>query len=523
MGSDVSPPPPDCPHFTPAGWDMLEAGAETVTERAGHSSGRLLAPLDQTSEPIVVHFVDSDSLSLVPPGIECPDHYLDWVVEDSTVVSVMRNDADKWGFLLHGRRDGTTLLRLRPIHRIEGVPHYHYESRQIVIQAGDGGPGFAFTGAALYSGDTEAVRERYGSIRGRVQVDVGRRTGPLSIRWLEANAALVPSDALREGSAFETEIADPAIASVEVDSGDPWTVRILGLTEGSTTLAVRLRRGDGLDYVSPSLPVVVGPAQIDLGIEAVAIRHHCSLVATWNWNPTDLANAATGMIRVRPGESTSGVRLEFLGAWDEQEHIRDPKEASPIEYRLECDVDDPLIATVEPIEDAADWDFHVAGHAPGETHARFRLMRGASVEFESGDIPIRVEADPAPQPDFILKKNGVWTVIWRDGVFGSACTTDPDPGWMEAHVGEITEHYVLRLLDAQCLQIPANEQSQQLEFEFADDCLVRALTYPEHEHAGLSFHLEGIAPGETTLRLRFLDGTVTRFVTPPIPVRILAK
>ncbi|MCC7143967.1 MAG: hypothetical protein IT349_17855 [Candidatus Eisenbacteria bacterium] len=513
------PPIEACSHFVPFGWDLRDDSAVVVREDDRVVQGRISRPIDPAGVVLSFTFYDQDSLVLEPPGDECLDHWLEWSVGDTAVAAISNHPQEKWGIRLRAKQDGTTFFRIFPIHAIEGTPHHHYESREVVVQVGDGGAGFAFTGLRLTSGGEEIARERHGAVRGAVELRPGALSVPLDIELLEANGRLVPRDQLRPNSVLAVETGDPTIARVHVVGGDPWTMQIEAVGAGVTNLTARLTRGGLADFVSTTVPIRVTAGGAP-GVAGMAFRQNCVLTTTYGWDAADLETEVTGLFRARPDQVPVDYRIELLGEWSEEAGRRDLVELDPDEWSLYLEGTKPQVAAVEAVEDAEGFVLRVRGQGAGTTSVRLWLQQGDVLWSPTAPIPIEVAPDPALDPDFILKKNGVWTVIRRGGVFGEACGTVPDPGWMEVEAGHVSEHFVFRLLNEACLQIPGDDEMQSLEFEFGDPCVARALTYPEHAHAGLSFHLEGLAAGETTLRLRFLDQGVTRFVTPAVPVRV---
>lgn len=513
------PPIEACPHFVPFGWDLRDGSTVVARESDRVVHGRVSRPIDPDGVDLGFTFFDQDSLVIAPPGEECVDHWLEWSVGDTTIAALSPRPDDKWGIRVRAKRDGTTFFRIFPIHSIEGTPHHHYESREVVVQVGDGGAGFAFTGLRLSSQGEEVARERHGVARGAVELRPGALSLPLDLELLEANGRVVPRDQLRPSTVLSVESGDPTIARVHAVGGDPWTVQVEAIGAGVTNLSARLTRDGGTDFVSTTVPIRVsaggGP-----GVAGMAFRQNCVLTTTYGWNAADLATEVTGRFRARPDQVPVDYRVELLGEWNEETGRRDLVELDRAEWSLYLEGTDPQVAAVEAVEDAAGFVLRVRGQSEGATSVRLWLQQGDVLWSPTAPIAIEVASDPELDPDFILKKNGVWTVIRRAGVFGEACGTVPDPGVMEVEEGHVSEHFVFRLLDEACLQVPGDDETQALEFEFSDPCVARALTYPEHAHAGLSFHLEGLAAGETTLRLRFLDQGVTRFVTPPIPVRV---
>lgn len=508
-----------CAHFIPSGW-VLENGALRVADEFHRDvRGDLELPTTSSVEDLHVAWVDFDSVLIVPPGDVCTNHRLLWSMADSSVAKAERRTDDKWGFRLRALRDGTTILRFRPVHRDGEIEHTHYASADVVVRVGTGGAGFAFTGFEMHAGTALVASQRNTAVTGSVAVGANEATERIDVTWLEANGKPIEASALKAGSSLQVDVVDDDRAQVE--SLGPWSFRLIGLSEGATTLRLSIERNGARDFGSAAVALQVGPGHSSLGVEGLRIDRNCTLFATYGFNDTDLVTASTGALRVRPGQRDGLYRTSFLGAWDAGEEHRVTVTPSDPKYALRFEVQDSSVARLEVGPEP--FSFEIIGQRAGVTEARLVLVYDGVAEFRSGPIPIRVEADPAQVRDFLFKRNGIWNVIYRGGSFGDACGQTAAPGYFEVRVGETSEHFVFRFIDAYCSQVDPGEEGRELVCEFDGGCVAKALSYPEHGHTGLGFHLYGIAEGEASVRVRLVHEGVTEYVTPPIRVVVLAR
>jgi hypothetical protein len=192
-------------------------------------------------------------------------------------------------------------------------------------------------------------------------------------------------------------------------------------------------------------------------------------------------------------------------------------------YSLSWTVANPSVADLVPVS-GDPWRFDLVGHAVGSTSVVFRLLQNGTPRLTSASIPVVVGGSPAGDttPSFVLKKNGIWTVIVLDGAIMDGCSHVANPGRFEAGVGEVTDLYSVRVLDAACAQNALSDAQYSIAFVFEDDCIARTVNHPEHWDEKLIFHIEGVAVGSTTVKLYFLKNNAVDFVSPPIPVSVHA-
>lgn len=510
-----------CPHFLPGGIEVEESGTLLYDEYQGFFRGEInLGALEQDHD-LVTAWLSPDSTLMIPPGVECANHWLAWAIGDSTVVAVSASPSAKWGVRLRGLRDGATTLRLRPVHFDDGIEHAHFISREITVRAGDGGAGEPLSGVRLAGPSGELAKERRGAVHGGVSVPAGALSVPIEARILGANAEPVEPGTFRVQPHLSWSIEDSTIARLDEEGTGETTLRVRGLAAGATTLRATITLRDRVEYESSPIPLVVGPGHAPLGVQGIAVRLNSTLAASWNYNPDLTPNQATGALWLRPGALTREFEVEFLGAYDAVSEEREVLSPADDHYELAWEVEDPTVAMLSRVAGAR-FALEGTGGTIGATRVRAILRYDGFDEYISGWMAIEVAADPVGVPDFTLTRNGVWLVIWKDGAFGDGCAHTQNPGYLGAREGELTEHNLFRLLNASCQRVLPDEATHSLQYEFADPGIAKALAYPEHGHAGMDFHLAGLAAGETTLRIRLLEGAETVLVTPPISVRVSA-
>ena len=509
----------ECAHFIPSGFRVDDGTTLVYREFDGVLNGEIDLPVLGDARDYALTFFDGDSARIEPPGAECVNHWMEWTLGDSTVVEATANPATKWGVHLRALRDGTTTLRVKPVHDEDGFHHAHFLSREITIKAGDGGAGIPLSGVRLATVTGEIAKERRGAVSGGVSMPAGASSPMIEVNLFGANSDPIDPITLAVAPTLSWAIEDTTIAAIDASVESPASLRVRGKAEGRTSLHLTLTLRDRVEYVSAAIPVVVGPGHPSLGVEAIAVRLNSTMVASWNYSPVLTPQQATGALWLRPEVMTGVFEVEFLGAYDEQAEARDILDPADPKYSLGWEFQGDDLAELELIEGER-FAFEAHGHIEGRTEMRFVLRYDGFDEYVSGWLPIEVVADPPGDPDFTVTRNGIWQVIRKGGVYGDACAHTQSPGYLAATAGEITEENLFRLLNDACQRVTPDEATHTLQFEFADRGIAKALPFPEHGHAKLEFHLVGLSAGETTMRIRLLEGEQVVLVTPPIPVRV---
>jgi hypothetical protein len=263
------------------------------------------------------------------------------------------------------------------------------------------------------------------------------------------------------------------------------------------------------------ITVTVTPAVALINPDAALVVDGSLWIGTWNFDPVRGPNLATGPIFVNAGATRPGIEVIFL---DEARAAL----AAPAPYRVEWEVAAPGLATFAP-RAGEPARFDLIGTSAGSTTATARLFRDDALAYESGPIPLVVGGTPTGDatPSFYLRKNGVTTVLVLDGALAdSGCDRTANPGRLESAVGDTTDLYSIRTLDALCVRGELSESQYQFAFEFDDDGIAGIVNHPRHWGEILEFHLFGEAVGQTTLHLHVIRNGLIEFSSPPIPVAV---
>jgi hypothetical protein len=197
-------------------------------------------------------------------------------------------------------------------------------------------------------------------------------------------------------------------------------------------------------------------------------------------------------------------------------------ETSPC-FSLGWSVADEGVGVIEAVE-GQPWRFTVRGVSAGRTTVTFDVRRrDGSVVVAAGPVALVVD-DPAQPPvksmDFAIVLNGIRVVFAQGGVLVPSCgATNADPGYLDVKVGEITQgHYSFRELVNPCTTHTLDETIYHLAYEFKDAGLCAIVDHPEHYGTHVIWHMEGLAAGQTEMRVRLFEGDQLVYTSMWIPV-----
>lgn len=254
----------------------------------------------------------------------------------------------------------------------------------------------------------------------------------------------------------------------------------------------------------------------------VIVESDCVEIASWNHEED---GASFGEILAPVGGTSATCALRFVDHDLARQAVTNRPGIRAVEVScldLDFEVADGGVASVEEIA-AVPGTFRVHGLSAGRTTVRFLMARPGEAALRSGPIDVVVEnpSTPPADLDFAIVLNGIRKLFVVDGALVPSCgSTTADPGFLEARVGEITDgHYSFRSLDASnCRAQTYDESTHHLAFEFEDPCIAGIVNHPEHYDVKMTFHLEGLAAGETRMRMRVFEGTEIVALTPWVPV-----
>jgi hypothetical protein len=343
-----------------------------------------------------------------------------------------------------------------------------------------------------------------------VAASVGVASGPFDVVWIGADSAAVTPE---EGARLVVEVLDTAVARVDTVAGMPWQFTVTGLTNGSTSITVKLEHAGHFDFESQPIPLTVTTA---VSPQAFWVQEACNPVAFWNFDTTNGANQTHGGLIVEPGATRGDLRATFLGDELASAYGREELQLDS-SYSLEWEVQNTAIARLASDGDA--FTVNLQGVQAGNTTVTFRLVRHGGVVYATGSINVHVAAKPAPSaaPDFTLKKDGVWTLINRAGTLMDAdCGRAPGPGHVGAPTDVLSSLYWIKLLKTCSESNPSSTYT--FLFEFEDPCVASVLNHPIHWGERSQFHVYGIQEGQTNVTIYAVRNGVLEYVTPALPV-----
>lgn len=247
-------------------------------------------------------------------------------------------------------------------------------------------------------------------------------------------------------------------------------------------------------------------------VTGLVISDACTHIASWNFDP-EITTGAFGAVSVAESETRTNLGVAFV---DAAGNDIDPGGGRS----LQLVVEDESIARVQ-VSPGLPGVFAVEGRHAGSTTVEVQIVSRGRVEYRSGAIPLLVFGVPEnPRPAFFMRKNGIWCVLVDDGeLVSDLCGRIADPGRLETAVGETSEHYFFRRLDDGCNQFNLTGPDYRFTYEFTEDCIARFII-GDHEPELLTFHLEGLAVGDTGVRLHFFRHDTLEFSSPVIPVHV---
>jgi hypothetical protein len=405
-------------------------------------------------------------------------------------------------------------------------------------------------GVRLSQGNVVLAEQFNGVQSGGIDVDAGTVQAGIDVTFLEEESvggvptavAIVLDPACTGDHTLGLSVEDPVVAEAYQTEGQEWSLNVRGIAAGSTTLRVRIVHGDHDDFVSLPIPIVVADSSAAPAIapEALWVTEAENVQATWNYHANG-PGVATGPLLVEVGATRPGLEIVFGGAWDPGSGGHGSGGRPEIEvpdgpYAVRWTVAEPSVAALHALPGEIT-RFDLEGLTAGMTTVTLELLfRGVAV-IASGPIPL-VCVDPAAaeegSPSFTCVASGLKSVIVDEGAVLPALAPGEGapcgwwtPGAFEVDVGAQTSLYSVRefrVLADPCATSTLGDGTYRLSFSFADPGIARVVNHPFHWDEITIFHVEGLSPGSTTLRLWVTNKTTgaLRWASPPMPVTVAA-
>jgi hypothetical protein len=361
------------------------------------------------------------------------------------------------------------------------------------------------------------IEQWQATVTGEVAIAAGQSLDTVLVRFLAPDSTVLAGDRLACGDkTLAWEVADTTVLAV-APGPDPWSVRLVGRVAGSTTVRFRVVHVDHADFTSLPLPIrVVGASpHVPVGATAALLFQGCSRVASHGY----AVPGAYGRIVVARGSPSEPIGVQFLNA---NGAVVSPDESG---YALAWSFSTPGVVQADTVA-GRPYHLRLEGLAAGRTTLTVRLVWNGGVELTMGPFDVTV-VDPLVagpmRANFLLKRSGVRQVFVRQDTLVASCGATPAVGSLSVPLDTLTDLIAFRLVNfSNCAETLPSNSFYALAFEFEEPCIAGIVAHPEHIGEYFDFHLRGLSPGETTLRIHYFYLGVRQFTSPPIPVRVAA-
>jgi len=393
----ASKPTPSCEHFDADGLVLERLGAMLASQWQAAVVGGIALDEGTALDSVAVIFLTPDSVRAAVPST-CPFE-LRWEAADTNVVRVLAGAAGPWSVRIVGKVAGSTTLRLRIWH----VDHSDFTSQPLPITvtaaiphtpAGAAGA-LLFRGADLAASHSLNISGAYG----RLPVALPGNGLTLGVRFLDG--ADQPIASLETGHALDWNVANASVATAEAVAGEPWALRLVPVAPGVTTLTVALRWHGGAEYTSAAFDVVVydtlavPTVPMSFLLKKSGLRH--VFVRDGAQVPQCCSSVSTGFLPAVADTIEDLFNFRLLAYNDcalppSQRCAETTPSASQDFVAFEF-ADAAMCGVVRHPEHVGEYhDFHLRGHAVGETTVRLLYLTGTTVEFRSPPLRVVVTA-----------------------------------------------------------------------------------------------------------------------------------
>lgn len=259
---ETDPIIPPSEHFEPEGWVLRDATTKPILvvwqgiiQTSWNSSpvpDTLYAPLNALSDHYTVKFLDKDKNIITPPTDA--DHQFGWLITDPAKLTIIRDNPTDWAFHLKGLLTGKTTLELQVLH----VGHVDVKTPKIpvIIKEDTTAYGEPVGLRLSYEEDGSVIATATEtSSSGSLVVKKDSLTDHIEIEFFDdQNRFFQPEYPLHT---LGFSVANPTIAEVLPEAGEPWVIRVKGLATGSTTVTFKLLVSGVVEFVSFPINVTV--------------------------------------------------------------------------------------------------------------------------------------------------------------------------------------------------------------------------------------------------------------------------
>lgn len=251
---ETDPVIPPSEHFEPEGWVVRDATTKPILvvwqgiiQTSWNSTSvpdTLYAPLNALSDHFTVKFLDINKNIINPPTDA--DHQFGWLITDPSKLSIIQDSPADWAFHLKGLTIGTSTIELQVLH----LGHVDVKTPKIPVIVREDTTAYGDPiGLRLSYEDGTVIATASGTTStGSVDVEKDSLTDRIEIEFYDdQNRYYQPEYPLHT---LDFTIANPSIIQVLPEAGEPWVIRVKGLSTGSTTVTFRLMVAGSAEFVS---------------------------------------------------------------------------------------------------------------------------------------------------------------------------------------------------------------------------------------------------------------------------------
>ncbi len=486
-------------------------GTETLVEVWGDaatgvvSDSLRLAPNVTTSRLQVV-WLNSDSLPIVQPLSS-----LSASIADPTVAQVV--DVSTTGLQLAGVNPGVTTLSL--LLGTYPAPLIPIAVREPVA-----------SGVVVYDDGLPVTTVWQGAADNAMTLPDGWTNYGLSIEFLGADSLPLPSL-----SGYTVDVAPSNSSQLIVSpDGDTWTITARQM--GTTDILVRLLDGS-TEVFTATVPVDVAAHQ-PWPSPVASVGRNDNMMASWNYDPVRAPNEAIGTIVAEMGTTLSNLTVIWHDSIDVALGLGlDTLQPLDSRYQASWELSNPSLASLDSVDK---WTRDLVPLQTGNGTLTVRLQFDGSDEIVAGPFRLIVRDTHLPGSDTasgIITYSGAWmAVVNGDSLLtdGTYCAKTLNGGFASSAVplrpGVLSALYKYWLPNPSdsCVRDDSwSTNRYELIFDFTDPGIANTLYHPIHWGERQIFHLLGLNPGTTSVKIHFVDKqlNVVTFTTPLIPVEVI--
>lgn len=251
---ETDPVIPPSEHFEPEGWVVRDATTKPILvvwqgiiQTSWNSTSvpdTLYAPLNALSDHFTVKFLDINKNIINPPTDA--DHQFGWLITDPSKLSIIQDSPADWAFHLKGLTIGTSTIELQVLH----LGHVDVKTPKIpvIVREDTTAYGDPIGLRLSYEDGTVISTASRTTSTGSVDVEKDSLTDHIEIEFYDdQNRYYQPEYPLHT---LDFTITNPSVIQVLPEAGEPWVIRVKGLSTGSTTVTFRLMVAGSAEFVS---------------------------------------------------------------------------------------------------------------------------------------------------------------------------------------------------------------------------------------------------------------------------------